>query len=112
MNNPKIYIAGKIGSLPESVYKANFDNAKHEVSERGFDPISPVDLPHNHERTWEAYMREDLIALLSCNAVYALDNWTDSPGATVEVELAIKVGIHVVYQAAQNWSELTEKQVI
>lgn len=94
----KCYIAGKIGDLPEETYKANFEQAKMEVRSMGFDPVSPVDLPHNHGRTWSEYMREDLIAMLECKHVYALRNWRNSPGATIEINTALSVGINILHQ--------------
>lgn len=94
----KCYIAGKISNLPEDVYKKNFTDAKGEVEKLGFEPISPVDLPHDHDRTWLSYMREDLTELLKCEAVYALSNWSDSPGATIEVKTAESLGLKVIYQ--------------
>lgn len=108
MKTPKIYIAGKITGLSEPVYTAKFKEAKEQVTERGFEAVSPVDLPHDHDRTWESYMREDLRALLSCVAVYALDNWILSKGATVEVQLAQKVGIPVIYQESPTWARIPE----
>lgn len=95
----KCYIAGKIGDLPEAEYKANFEEGKKEVKELGYAPISPVDLPHNHGRTWSEYMREDLSEMLKCDFVYALRNWTQSPGAKIEVELAHSIGIVIIYQS-------------
>lgn len=94
----KCYIAGKIGKLPKEEYLANFEKGKQEVEELGYKAISPTDLPHNHGRTWNEYMREDLIAMLQCQAVYALRNWRTSPGATIEVETAKAVGIEIIYQ--------------
>ncbi|MES3018196.1 MAG: DUF4406 domain-containing protein [Bacteroidota bacterium] len=94
----KCYIAGKIGDLTEVEYKANFEQAKAEVREMGFEPVSPVDLPHNHSKSWGAYMKEDLIALLQCDAVYAQRNVRFSPGGMIEIETALKVGINVIHQ--------------
>lgn len=94
----KCYIAGKIGDLPESVFKENFNTAKNEVEALGYEPISPVDLPHVNSKTWCDYMKEDLIALLNCDAVYCLRNWRQSPGATIEVNLALSVGIDIIHQ--------------
>ena len=94
----KCYIAGKIGNLPEQEYKVNFAVGEIEVASMDMIPISPIELPHNHGKTWNEYMREDLIAMLQCDAVYALKNWRLSPGATIEVETAIKVGIEIIYQ--------------
>lgn len=94
----KCYIAGKIGDLNPTVYKDNFERAKREVIALGFEPVSPVDLPHNHGRSWSEYMREDIIAMLPCKYLYAQSNWKFSPGATIEVNLALSVGINIIHQ--------------
>lgn len=94
----KCYIAGKIGNLPEEEYKANFEWAKGEVYSLGFEPVSPVDLPHNHSKTWSDYMKEDLVEMLKCDAVYALRNWRTSPGATIEINTALAIGINIIHQ--------------
>ena len=94
----KCYIAGKIGDLPEEVYKAEFERAKKEVRQLGFEPVSPVDLPHEHNRTWSDYMREDLIEMLKCDSLYAIRNWRQSPGATIEINTALAVGINIIHQ--------------
>lgn len=94
----KCYIAGKIGNLPEAEYKLNFENAKREVLEMGFHPVSPVDLPHDHDKTYESYMCEDIVALCGCHAVYVLRNWRHSPGAQEEVRIATFVGKTIIHQ--------------
>ncbi len=94
----KCYIAGKIGDLPQAEYKAEFEKAKEEVRLLGFEPVSPVDLPHNHGRSWGEYMREDLTELLKCHNLYALRNWRLSPGATIEINTAMSVGLHIIHQ--------------
>lgn len=99
MKNNKCYIAGKIGDLPELVYHANFNKAKQEVLDLGMQPTSPCDI-HDHclHNNWLDYMRCDLKELLTCDNVYALNNWIDSPGATVEINLAVSLGLNVIYQ--------------
>jgi hypothetical protein len=94
----KCYIAGKIGDLPEAEYKTAFEKAKKEVEAMGFVPVSPVELPHNHGKSWNEYMREDLTALLTCHSVYTLKNWRLSPGAVIEVNTAVSVGLHIIHQ--------------
>lgn len=94
----KCYIAGKISDLPLREYIHNFTEAKKEVEDLGFIPISPTDLPHSHDKTWLSYMREDLKALLSCDAIYMLSNWESSTGAKIEFNLAYELGIKVIYQ--------------
>lgn len=94
----KCYIAGKIGDLPIEEFTRNFETAKDEVNELGYYPISPLELPHAHGKTWIEYMKEDLIALLDCDAVYCLRNWRDSPGARIEIQTALSLGLTVHHQ--------------
>lgn len=94
----KCYIAGKIGNLPKEEYEFNFSIAGIEVAQMDMIAISPIDLPHNHGKTWNEHMKEDLIAMLQCQAVYALKNWRLSLGATIEIQLAKSVGIEIIYQ--------------
>ena len=98
MSKGKCYIAGKIGDLPQSVYEANFERAKEEVVALGYEPISPVELEHNHDKSWNSYMKEDLKHMLNCQAVFAQRNWRLSPGATIEINLALAVGINIIHQ--------------
>jgi len=99
----KCYIAGKIGGLDVADYTERFETAKAEVLSMGFEPVSPIELPHNHGRSWEEYMREDIAELMQCQCLYALTNWRHSIGATIEVNTAISVGIDVIHQ--KNKSE-------
>lgn len=92
------YIAGKIGDLTEQEYTNNFQKAAEEVKSLGYEPFSPLDLPHNHDRTWKSYMIEDIRLMMGCDAVYALKNWVHSPGARIEIGLAVQLGIKVIYQ--------------
>lgn len=96
--NKKCYIAGKIGDLPVEVYAYEFEKAESEVKLLGMIPISPLKLPHEHNKSWNSHMREDLIAMLKCDCVYAMRNWRHSPGAKIEIELAVSVGINIIHQ--------------
>jgi len=94
----KCYIAGKITGLPESEYKANFEAAKKEVEALGYIPVSPVDLPHDHDMTWESYMKEGMVAMMGCEVIFMIKNWLQSPGATIEFETAYNLNYSIIYQ--------------
>jgi len=94
----KVYIAGKIGDLPPSVFLTLFEEAEKEVKNMGYEPVSPTTLPHEHDKSWQSYMKEDLTAMMQCDAVYALKNWRHSPGARIEVELAMSLSINIIFQ--------------
>lgn len=94
----KTYIAGKITGLDN--YREHFQKAKEELKAMGItDIVSPIDLPHDHDHEYESYLKEDLIAMLGCQQVYALDNWRNSSGAVREVTLAVELKIKVIYQS-------------
>lgn len=103
----KCYIAGKITGLPEAEYRANFEIAKKILVEMGYEPISPLDLPHNHGHSWAEYLREDIAALVECQKLFAMMDWPDSRGATIEVGLATALGLAMIYQM-KDGSILTE----
>lgn len=98
----KCYIAGKIGALPPEEVSRLFDQGKMEVDLFGLQPVSPLDLPHTHGRSWSEYMREDIAALLQCSHLYALNNWQNSRGAKIEVQLAKDLGLTIIYQDADK----------
>lgn len=88
------YIAGKIKDCID--YKERFQAAKVEVQKLGLVPISPIDLIKSDD--YDECMKVDLTVMMRCCAVYALKNWTDSKGATMEVNLARFLHIPIHYQ--------------
>lgn len=95
----KCYIAGQIGGLSVDEYTDNFMRAEKEVVMMGMHPISPLDLPHDHDKSWKSYMVEDLTEMLKCDCVYAQKNIRFSPGGMIEIETAMKIGINVIHQS-------------
>jgi alkyl hydroperoxide reductase subunit AhpC len=98
MKKQKCYIAGKIGGLSENEYLNNFAIARVQVTEMGYTPVCPTLLPHNHDKKWESYMKEDVKAMLDCELVYAQRNWRHSIGATEEIRIATMLGINIIHQ--------------
>ena len=92
------YIAGQITGLDEKEYIFNFAIAEKEVYILGYEPISPLNLLHKEDSTWEDYLKKDIASLLYCEAVYALRNWQESKGAKIEVSLAMQLNIPIIYQ--------------
>lgn len=93
----RIYIAGKIGDLPKHEYEHNFNDAAKSWRRKGYDVVSPIELPHNHERTWQAYMFENLKALSGCEGIVLLEDWVNSPGACIEKAWAERIGLKIMY---------------
>jgi len=98
----KIYIAGKIGGLPEPVFMYKFRAAERLFQSLGWDVVNPTTLPHNHDKSWSSYMLEDLNALAQCDACYFMDDWVDSPGAKIEHAFAVRAGKQIIYQNVEK----------
>ncbi len=93
----KIYISGKITGLTPDQAFSFFNNAELYLTEKGYEVINPITIPHEHDKTWESYMRNDLKALLDCDEIYMLNNWNESRGAIIEHDLANKLGLKIIY---------------
>lgn len=95
----RLYIAGRITNEPG--YLSKFAQACTEVLLLDHVPVNPCELHGDtcfHD-TWEEFMVCDIKAMLDCDGVYALRNWQSSKGATIEVQLALRLGMVVLYQA-------------
>jgi hypothetical protein len=97
----KIYIAGKItGELPYH-YRHKFGYAATKLRAEGYKVINPVEL--NGELSQFGFDYEDMMricfaAIDTCDAVYMLSDWSESPGARREHEYAINSGKEIIYQ--------------
>lgn len=94
----KCYISGKITGLSIEEYTREFEQAKKEVEEMGYIPVSPIDLPHEHDKEYSSYMKEDLIEMLKCDYIYLIQNYVSSNGCRIEYKLSLEVGIGIIYQ--------------
>lgn len=92
----KIYISGKITGIEEEA-RALFAQAEEELRAQGHEPTNPMALPHLHDKEWHSYMREDIKALCSCDAICMLPNWHNSQGAKLEYTIARALGITIFF---------------
>lgn len=99
----RIYISGAISSDMEN-YKNKFKNAKEHLERQGHTVVNPVEVSENlqqrlrREPTYAEYMRNDLAALFTCEAIYMLSDWKTSPGARLEHCIAVTLAMIVIYQ--------------
>lgn len=89
MKKRKVYIAGKIGAAGVDAMRKYFGEAAARFNLAGWESVNPCDIPY--AGSWEGCMIADLKAMLDCDAVYALRNWRSSPGATIEIQLALRL---------------------
>jgi hypothetical protein len=97
-----IYISGQISGLPEAEALSNFAKAKSYLEGRyQFNPnikiISPMhDIKHEHDKSWESYMKEDIHVLLRCDTIALLPNWRNSKGAKLEYLIARSLNFKII----------------
>lgn len=96
MEEIKVYISGPMTGIKD-LNRSAFDSVAEELRAAGFCPVNPhdvcADMPM--ESSWSDYMRQDIKALMDCDAVYAIGFWIKSRGATAEIALAHQLDIPV-----------------
>jgi len=91
----RVYIAGPITGHADHNRPA-FDRAERALRAAGLHPVNPHRLHGDAPGGWKShaeYMRTDLAALLDCAAITLLPGWQDSPGASLEAQVAAAVGL-------------------
>ena len=95
----KIYVSGKISGLPYEDVKTRFDDCQELLESIGFEVINPITMGLRQEATWEQHMVKDIELLLSCDAIYMMDNWMDSTGAGIEYDIAMRTGKDIWFES-------------
>lgn len=98
MKVKKIYIAGKVTGLPITECTMNFGLAQIAIEKLGHIAVNPLVVVNDWKCPWDLAMRKCIIALMDCDMILMLDNYTSSPGAKVELELAKALKIPIVYE--------------
>ena len=88
----KIYISGPMTGCPD-FNKPAFFAAEETLRELGYEPVNPArnGLPDSAE--WHEHMRADIKMLMDCEAVCMLPGWGSSKGATLEIDIACRLGM-------------------
>lgn len=92
----RIYLGGPMSGLPELNYPA-FNAEAFRLRVLGFEVVNPAEIDLGPNATWNEFMRADLKALLDCDTLALLDGWQNSSGAHLEMHVAHRVGIAIVF---------------
>ena len=92
----KIYLSGKISGLRICEAIKNFESAENQLKKYAII-VNPMRLSHDHDKSWQSYMKEDIKALMYCDAIAMLPNYESSKGALIELNLAKSLGFEIIY---------------
>ncbi len=90
-----VYIAGRMTGT-EDYGRAAFRAAAREIAAAGDTPLSPAILPTTLKK--ESYMPICLAMIQAADAVYMLQGWEQSGGATIEKLYAEYQHKEIMYQ--------------
>lgn len=100
----KIYLSGKITGKTYEEALSDFSQAENKVnsanlvSPNSVQAINPMTIEHNHDQSWNSFMKVDLKALLDCDAIYMLKGWHESKGANIEYNLAKSLDLEIFFE--------------
>ena len=97
----RIYIAGKITGLTREAYTARFAKTETKLSRAGYTTVNPVyiDMFNLSDGMYrDAIMEICKILISTCDAIYMLSNWENSPGARMERYYAKSLGLEILYE--------------
>jgi len=94
--NRTAYVSGNITGLPKTAVQDKFNIIGEELAGKGCHVVKP-DALTDDSRTWDDTVRSDIKKMLECDEVHLLSDWQDSRGAQLERDIALRLGMQVVY---------------
>lgn len=106
--NKTIYIAGKVTGEDLAKCTMKFGEAQVKIEALGYEVINPLQLISDIHTPWQLAMRMCISKLMTCHAVYVLEDAKRSRGAKIEMELArgIEIPLLVNFKEFEKWSNL------
>jgi len=102
----KVYLSGPMSGIRDNNFPA-FDAAAHALRARGINVVNPAELnpcpepPKEDAEAWGQFyntcLRADLRAMMDCDAIALLPGWQRSSGANLELHVAHRVGMDVLF---------------
>lgn len=94
--NRRVYVAGKVTGLPKEQVKTKFNLITSKLNGLGYQVVNPVAIT-NDVPSWDDALRNDIKKMLECDELHMLPDWQESRGAQLERDIAIRLGMNVVY---------------
>lgn len=95
----RIYISGKISGLPIDEARERFDDAEALLDYLGFDVVNPMKKGLPDDAGWGEHMVKDIELLITCEAIYMMENWFESTGAKIEYDIANRLSMDMWFES-------------
>lgn len=94
----RIYLSGPMTGKPDLNVPA-FNAAARALRSWGWSVVNPAEISIDlgDGLPYETYLREDIKRLCDCKAIVMLPGWEDSKGAHLELHIAHRLGIEVLF---------------
>lgn len=92
----RIYISGPMTGVPLDNYPA-FIEAARVLRSQSHTVANPAEICLDDDTTWEEYLKADIKALCDCDTIAMLPGWEKSKGAHLELHIAHRVGMQVMF---------------
>ncbi len=96
----RTYISGKITGLDIQEVNDKFYGVEVLLQDIGLEAVNPLRNGLNKDTPWHIHLAKDIELLLQCDAIYLMDNWVDSLGATIEYDIAKRMGMHIFFETS------------
>jgi len=90
------YVAGKISGLRKEDVNEKFNVVTKQLVDRGYNVINPL-VGTDYSKSWDDAMRSEIKKMLECDEVHLLPDWQESRGAQLERDIALRLGIEIIY---------------
>lgn len=104
----RIYLSAPIANNPDG-YEAHFEALETWAKDffekhlnRPFEIINPLKLPHEHGRTRDEYLQDDLEALKTCHVIILGVGWETANDCLQERRLAGQLGLELLPESVVN----------
>jgi len=99
--NKLIYVAGKYRADTKEGVEANIRHAERAAKrlwQEGWAVICPHLNTAHFDGDEDVFLEGGLEILSRCDAIYMLNGWQDSEGATKEFDLADELGLNIYFE--------------
>lgn len=103
MSKGIVYVAGPMSGIEDLNFNA-FNLEAYRLSLLGYEVVNPAEINPDKSTPWRKCMQNDVAALVLCDAISLLPGWENSRGATLEHDIATRMG-HGIYNAGELMGE-------